>query len=128
MSKPLTLDDLVATEGVVGAVTWQEPLPGTSKVHPPQVKKFAGFKKEERAYRLMMTAEALVSAVSAIVHLSLEHRPEFRTTELPVDSIIIHGQNFSLIAGFDNVAAIIDNSVSVDFRELSRKIALVQED
>lgn len=125
MSEPISLETLGALPGVFGAVRWSCDSANDSSIRPPKMVKYVGFKREERALRLMKTADALALSSSAILHLETDHRPEFRTTEFPVDTLIVHGQKYSLLVSFSHVAALLDNEFDYDIKELSLKISLV---
>lgn len=125
MSEPISLETFGTLPGVFGAVAWTCESATESSIRPPKISRYVGFQKEERATRLMKTADALALSSSAILHLETEHRPEFRTTEFPVDTLIIHGQKYSLITSFGHVAALLDNEIDYDIKDLSLKISLV---
>lgn len=125
MSVPISLETFGTLPGVFGAVSWSCESASDSSIRPPMMVKYVGFKREERAQRLMKTADALALSSSAILHLETEHRPEFRTTEFPVDTLIVHGQKFSLLTSFGHVAALLDNELDYDIKDLSLKISLV---
>lgn len=73
----------------------------------------------------MKTADALALSSSAILHPETEHRPEFRTTEFPVDTLIVHGQKYLLLTGLGHVAALLDNVVDYTIKNLSLQFSLV---
>ncbi|MEL0083932.1 MAG: hypothetical protein VW985_12965 [Gammaproteobacteria bacterium] len=125
MSEPINLETLGSAKGVFGAVQWTSDSTVHSSIKPPRMTAYTGFKKEERAIRLMKTADALTLASAAILHLESDHRPEFRTTEFPIDSLVIHGQKYSLLTSYNNVAALLDNSIDYDIKELTLQISLV---
>ncbi|HAC33289.1 MAG TPA: hypothetical protein DCF45_02095 [Gammaproteobacteria bacterium] len=125
MSEPISLETLGSEKGVFGAVQWASDSAVNSSIKPPRMTAYTGFKMKERAIRLMKTADALALASAAIMHLETDHRPEFRTTEFPVDSLVIHGQKYSLLTSFNHVAALLDNSLDYDIKDLSLKISLV---
>lgn len=126
MSMPLMLEDLLAERGVVGAVSWVSSATGLARAAPPKLRKFVGFRRQERAERLMLTAEAIGLSVTAVLHLEAERREAFRTTELPVDAVVVHGQKYSLVLGLGQTAALVNNSAEYDINAISRKLALVQ--
>ena len=109
MSEPISLENFCTLTSVFGAVSWRCDSARDSSIRSPMMVKYVGFKREERARRLMKAADALALSPIAILHLETEHRPEFHTTEFPVDTLIVHGQKFSLLTSCGHVAALLDN-------------------
>mgnify|MGYP001261762511 CR=1 FL=1 len=127
MSQPLKLQDLMDVPAVFGAVRWQESLLGKAVAYPPRLIEYVGFQNEDRARHLMASCEAMGLSIKGVMEMDFyEDRARFRTTVMPVDSFLIHGQKYSILCALNRVAALVDNTVRYDVQELSLKLALVQ--
>ena len=84
-----------------------------------------GLESEERARHLMLAAEAYGLSVRGIAQLNYEFREDFRQNISPLDSIYIHGYKYSMLAAWNSVAVLVDNSVKVDIEALPQSLVMV---
>lgn len=127
MSKPIRLQDLVEIDGVIGAVRWQESLLGKAVAAPPRLVEYVGLQKEERARHIMLSVEAMGLSIKGVVEMEYTtDRRDYKTSIMPVDSFMVHGQNYSLMAGLNRVAVLFDSHSGVDLQDLSLKLNLVE--
>ena len=126
MSKAFKLQDLMEVDAVFGAVRWQESLLGKAVAYPPRLVEYVGFQNEDRARHLMASCEAMGLSIKGVMEMDFhEDRARFRTTVMPVDAYLIHGQKYSILCSLNRVAALLDNAVRYDIQDLSLKLALV---
>ena len=124
MPNPITLNALLETEGVLGAVRWRASSI-SSTATPPALVEFVGNISEDRAQRLMAHAEAAGMSVFGISQLSYQRASTDRTVVYPVDSYYVHGQYTSVIATINGVATLLDNKCSLDIQALIGRMILV---
>ena len=124
MPQPIALTALLGTEGVLGAVRWQQSAV-TGTPTPPNLVEYIGEISEDRAQRLMAHSEAAGLAVFGISQLSYQRASNDKTVVYPVDSYYVHGQYTSVIATINAVAALLDNKTTIDIQALIRQMILV---
>jgi hypothetical protein len=129
MSQAIKLQDLMEVDAVFGAVRWQESKLGKAVAYPPRLVEYVGFQNEERARHLMLSCEAMGLSIKGVMEMDYyDDRARFRTTVMPVDSFLIHGQKYSILCTLNRVAALLDNAVRYDVQALSLKLVLVRND
>lgn len=125
MPKPIALKSLLTTDGVMGAVRWQESNTSSGAVTPPRLTEFVGEISEDRAQRLMAHAEAAGLAIHGITQLSYQRARTDKTVVYPLDAYYAHGQYTSVIATINRVATLLDNKTKIDIQTLIGRMILV---
>ncbi len=124
MPKPIKLNALLDTSGVLGAVRWQ-PSVVSSTATPPLLVEYVGDISEDRAQRLMAHSEAAGMAVFGISQLSYQRASQDKTVVYPVDSYYVHGQYTSVIATINGVAVLLDNKAKIDVQAIISSMIMV---
>ena len=71
-----------------------------------------------RAERLVNNAEVAGMSVMGVGMLNKTNNPGDKRNVFPIDSYYINGQDTSMIATFNRVAVLLDNSVDYEVREI----------
>ena len=124
MPEPITLNALLETDGVLGAVRWRASAL-SSTATPPLLIEYVGSISENRAQRLMAHSEAAGMSVFGISQLSYQRDSSDKTVVYPVDSYYVHGQYTSVIATINAVATLLDNKAKIDIQALINRMILV---
>ena len=125
MPNPITLNSLLETDGVMGAVRWRKSNTTCGAVTPPLLVEFVGEISEDRAQRLMAHAEAAGLAIFGISQLSYQRARTDKTVVYPLDAYYAHGQYTSAVATINRVATLLDNKIKVDVQALIDRMILV---
>lgn len=125
MSRELKLEELMKIDGVIAAVRWKEAVIGRAVAAKPIVVEFFGFDDEVAARRTMLTVDTIGLGVKGPSQMSYEYRPDFRELVSPVDSFYVHGFKRSVLATFNKVLVLLDNTIKVDIQALPLQLILV---
>ena len=125
MAREKKLKELMEIDGVVAVARWKESVIGSAAAAKPIVVEHYGFDNEEAARRTMLTVDTIGLGVKGPAQMSYEYRPDFRALVSPVDSFYVHGFKRSVLATFNKVLVLLDNSVKVDIQALPLQLILV---
>ena len=118
MAEEISLEELARQPGVVGAARWKTSEYATNMAAQPVLTEAAGSIDHERAARLMNNAEVAGMSMMGISMLNNSSNPGDNRNVYPVDSYYVNGQHSSMIATFNRVAVLLDNSVDYEVREI----------
>lgn len=118
MADEITLEELARQPGVIGAARWKTSEYATNMAAQPVLTQAAGSIDHERAARLMNNAEVAGMSMMGISMLNNSSNPDDSRNVYPVDSYYVNGQHSSMIATFNRVAVLLDNSVDYEVREI----------
>ena len=118
MAEEITLEELARQPGVIGAARWKTSEYATNMAAQPVLTEAAGSIDHERAARLMNNAEVAGMSMMGISMLNNTSNPGDNRNVYPVDSYYVNGQHSSMIASFNRVAVLLDNSVDYEVREI----------
>ncbi|MBV1960916.1 MAG: hypothetical protein KUG52_02925 [Immundisolibacteraceae bacterium] len=118
MAEEITLEELARQPGVIGAARWKTSEYATNMAAQPVLTQAAGSIDHERAARLMNNAEVAGMSMMGISMLNNSSNPDDSRNVYPVDSYYVNGQHSSMIATFNRVAVLLDNSVDYEVREI----------
>ena len=118
MAEEITLEELARQPGVIGAARWKTSEYATNMAAQPVLTEAAGSIDHERAARLMNNAEVAGMSMMGISMLNNSSNPGDNRNVYPVDSYYVNGQHSSMIATFNRVAVLLDNSVDYEVREI----------
>ena len=118
MAEEITLETLARQPGVIGAARWKTSEYATNMAAQPVLTEAAGSIDHGRAARLMNNAEVAGMSMMGISMLNNTSNPDDSRNVYPVDSYYVNGQHTSMIATFNRVAVLLDNSVDYEVREI----------
>ncbi|MBL4623187.1 MAG: hypothetical protein JKY89_12400 [Immundisolibacteraceae bacterium] len=118
MAEEITLETLARQPGVIGAARWKTSEYATNMAAQPVLTEAAGSIDRRRAARLMNNAEVAGMSMMGISMLNNTSNPDDSRNVYPVDSYYVNGQHTSMIATFNRVAVLLDNSVDYEVREI----------
>lgn len=124
MATEISLQELAREPGVIGAARWKASQYSTNMAAEPVLVASAGSIDTERAERLMNNSEVAGMSVMGIGMLNKTSNPDDSRNVFPIDAYYINGQDTSMIATFNRVAVLLDNSVDYEVREI---IALMNQ-
>jgi len=118
MAEELSLQELARQPGIIGAARWKASEYITNMAAGPVLVESAGSIDKTRAERLMNNSEVAGMSVMGIGLLNKTSNPDDSRNVFPIDSYYINGQMTSMIATFNRVAVLLDNSVDYEVREI----------
>lgn len=118
MATEISLQELARTPGVIGAARWKASQYNTNMAAAPVLVESAGDIDNSRAERLVNNAEVAGMSVMGVGMLNKTNNPGDKRNVFPIDSYYINGQDTSMIATFNRVAVLLDNSVDYEVREI----------
>jgi len=118
MAEELSLQELARQPGILGAARWKASEYTTNMAAGPVLVESAGSIDKTRAERLMNNSEVAGMSVIGIGLLNKTSNPDDSRNVFPIDSYYINGQKTSMIATFNRVAVLLDNSVDYEVREI----------
>ncbi|MEL0082345.1 MAG: hypothetical protein VW985_04805 [Gammaproteobacteria bacterium] len=118
MAEQLTLQELARQPGVIGAARWKASQYSTNMAAGPVLVESAGSIDQERASRLMNNSEVAGMSVMGVGMLNKSSNPDDTRNVFPIDSYYVNGKGTSMIATFNRVAVLLDNSVDYEVREI----------
>lgn len=118
MAEEITLQELARRSGIIGAARWKASQYNTNMAAAPVLVESAGSIDRTRAERLMNNSEVAGMSIMGIGMLNKTSNPDDKRNVFPIDSYYINGQTTSMIATFNRVAVLLDNSVDYDVREI----------
>ena len=118
MATEISLHELAREPGIIGAARWKASQYSTNMAASPVLVESAGDIDKTRAERLMNNAEVAGMSVMGIGMLNKTGNPDDSRNVFPIDAYYINGQATSMIATFNRVAVLLDNSVEYEVREV----------
>lgn len=125
MSKQNTLDDLMQIDCIVAVARWQDAVVGKAGAAAPVLQQQRGFGSDREAHQFMLSADAYGASVKGLAQINYEFREDFRRNVSPLDGIYIHGYKHSMVATWNKVAALVDNSIEIDIQAVIKELVLV---
>lgn len=125
MSKQNSLQDLMKIDCVIAVCRWKEAIIGKAGAAAPVLQEQIGFESDKHAHQVMLGVDAYGLSVRGIAHINYEFLDEFRRNVSPLDGIYIHGYKYSMVATWNKVAAMVDNSKSIDIQAVIKELVLV---
>ncbi|RLA08219.1 MAG: hypothetical protein DRQ60_05940 [Gammaproteobacteria bacterium] len=118
MAGEISLQELARQPGIIGAARWKASQYSTNMAAAPVLVEFAGSIDRVRGERLMNNSEVAGMSVMGVGMLNKTSNPDDTRNVFPIDSYYINGQTTSMIATFNRVAVLLDNSVDYEVREV----------